>query len=289
MLGHPCYKSVFDIPGDLDLVIILTGRAVDTFEAGAPTQGEVRGDLRGRLLGDGRGGQEARAAARRTRAVGRRTPARPEHEPQRVRGVPRRSRRPVDRADHAVGPPGPARVPGPGDRHPPHALGADRQRGRSRVRRLRASLRRSARGRRDRVLHRRLQGRPHLDARRRSRREAAQADGDGEGRQDRSGPVDGAVAHRSPHRFRRGHERGVPPVRRDPRRRSRRVARGLRRVRAYAAREGSRVGAPQVGPGRVRLRDLGRHRRAHGRHALRRRLAAPRCSPSRRRPRCTTD
>lgn len=32
VLGHPCYKSVFDIPGDLDLAIILTGRAVDTFE-----------------------------------------------------------------------------------------------------------------------------------------------------------------------------------------------------------------------------------------------------------------
>ena len=32
VLGHPCYKSVFDVPGDLDLVIILTGRAVDTFE-----------------------------------------------------------------------------------------------------------------------------------------------------------------------------------------------------------------------------------------------------------------
>ena len=32
VLGHQCYKSVFDVPGDLDLVIILTGRAVDTFE-----------------------------------------------------------------------------------------------------------------------------------------------------------------------------------------------------------------------------------------------------------------
>ena len=32
VLGQPCYKSVFDIPGDLDLAIILTGRAVDTFE-----------------------------------------------------------------------------------------------------------------------------------------------------------------------------------------------------------------------------------------------------------------
>ena len=50
--------------------------------------------------------------------------------------------------DHAVGAPGPAGVPGPGDRHPPHALGADRQRGRPRVRRLRPPLRRPARGRR---------------------------------------------------------------------------------------------------------------------------------------------
>jgi len=32
VLGHRCYKSVHDIPGDLDLAIILTGRAVETFE-----------------------------------------------------------------------------------------------------------------------------------------------------------------------------------------------------------------------------------------------------------------
>jgi len=32
VFGHRCYRSIFDIPGDLDLVIILTGRAVDTFE-----------------------------------------------------------------------------------------------------------------------------------------------------------------------------------------------------------------------------------------------------------------
>jgi acyl-CoA synthetase (NDP forming) len=32
VLGHQCYKSIFDVPGDLDLAIILTGRAVDTFE-----------------------------------------------------------------------------------------------------------------------------------------------------------------------------------------------------------------------------------------------------------------
>ena len=32
VLGIACYKSVFDIPGDLDLAIILTGRAEETFE-----------------------------------------------------------------------------------------------------------------------------------------------------------------------------------------------------------------------------------------------------------------
>jgi acetate---CoA ligase (ADP-forming) len=32
VLGHPCYRSIFDVPGDLDLAIILTGRAEDTFE-----------------------------------------------------------------------------------------------------------------------------------------------------------------------------------------------------------------------------------------------------------------
>jgi acyl-CoA synthetase (NDP forming) len=32
VLGHPCYHSVFDVPGDIDLAIILTGRAEQTFE-----------------------------------------------------------------------------------------------------------------------------------------------------------------------------------------------------------------------------------------------------------------
>lgn len=33
VLGHQVYRTVFDIPGEIDLAIILTGRAVDTFEA----------------------------------------------------------------------------------------------------------------------------------------------------------------------------------------------------------------------------------------------------------------
>jgi acyl-CoA synthetase (NDP forming) len=32
VLGQPCYKTIFDVPGDIDLAIILTGRAEATFE-----------------------------------------------------------------------------------------------------------------------------------------------------------------------------------------------------------------------------------------------------------------
>src|SRR5690242_20641908 len=32
VLGHPVYKSIFDVPGDIDLAIILTGRAEQTYE-----------------------------------------------------------------------------------------------------------------------------------------------------------------------------------------------------------------------------------------------------------------
>ncbi len=32
VLGHRCYRSVFDVPGDIDLAIVLTGRAEQTFE-----------------------------------------------------------------------------------------------------------------------------------------------------------------------------------------------------------------------------------------------------------------
>src|SRR5918995_129830 len=32
VLGERCYPTVFDVPGDIDLAVILTGKAVDTFE-----------------------------------------------------------------------------------------------------------------------------------------------------------------------------------------------------------------------------------------------------------------
>ena len=84
-----------------------------------------------------------------------------------------------------------------------------------------------------------------------------------------------AVAHRPPHRLRRGDLRGVPPVRRDARRRARRAARRLRVARPHTARDDPGVGEARHATGRLRLRDLGRHRRAHGRHARGRRPAPP--------------
>ena len=63
VLGERCYPTVFDVPGDLDLAVILTGRAVDTFEevlqrkaafavifaAGFAEAGEDGGKLQARL------------------------------------------------------------------------------------------------------------------------------------------------------------------------------------------------------------------------------------------------
>ena len=96
-------------------------------------------------------------------------------------------------------------------------------------------------------------------------------------------PLDGAVAHRPPHRLRRGHVRGVPPVRRDARRRPRRAARGVDGASRAPGPSRSRRGRRRRSePGRVRVRDLRRHRRAHGRHARRRRACGSPTSPRRR-------
>ena len=105
---------------------------------------------------------------------------------------------------------------------------------------------------------------------RRPRGQAAQADRDGEGRPHRRRAARWRRPHRPPHRLRRDHSRGVPPVRRHPGRRPRRAARGLGGVRPHAARRRRRRATR-----RLRLRDLRRHRRAHGRHARRRRPAPP--------------
>ena len=205
VLGHKCYASLEEVPGDLDLAIILTGRVVDTFEevlqrkakfavifaAGFSETGAEGEQLEQRLDGLVRAGD--------VRLLGPNTNLNVFEEFRADLEGP--SIALITQSGHQ-GRPG---VPGPGDRYPAHALGTDRQRGRPRVRRLRALLRRPARGRCHRLLHRGLQGRPHVDARGRPRRAAAQADRDGEGGPHRGGPVDGRVAYRAPHRFGCGH------------------------------------------------------------------------------------
>ena len=157
------------------------------------------------------------------------------------------------------------------------ALGADRQRGRPRVRRLRPLLRRPARGRRDRGLHRGLQGRPHADAGRRPRRPAGRPDRVRQGGPTDEGALDGPVPHRPPHRLRRGDVGRVPPVRRDPGRRPRRAPGHGRAARPGPRRpttDGVCVYAISGGTG-AHMADLAAGRRA----------AAPR--PRRRRRRTT--
>ena len=76
VLGHKCYASLADVPGDLDLAIILTGRAVDTFEEVLQRKAKFAVIFAAGLLRDRRRGREARTAPRRARRVGRRAPAR---------------------------------------------------------------------------------------------------------------------------------------------------------------------------------------------------------------------
>ncbi len=70
VLGHQVYKSVFDVPGELDLVIILTGKAVDTFEQVLQRKPKFAVIFAAGLLRDRDRGQEARGAARRIGAFG---------------------------------------------------------------------------------------------------------------------------------------------------------------------------------------------------------------------------
>ena len=169
VLGVRCYPTIADVPGDIDLAVILTGRAVESFEEVVARRARFAVIF---AAGFSEAGADGEALEARLRELVR------------------------DGATHLLGPntnlnafsdfrddlPGPSialitqsghqgrpDLPGPGARHRRVALGADGQRGRPRVRRLRPLLRRPARGRRRRRLHRGLQGRPVPHARRRPR------------------------------------------------------------------------------------------------------------------------
>ena len=118
---------------------------------------------------------------------------------------------PRDRAHHPERAPGPADLPGPGPRHPPRRTG--RPRGNEvdlEFADFAALVRRAARGRRRRRLHRGVQGRAHA----RSSPPTTPPGGGVPivcvkvGRTER-GPVDGEEPHRPPHRLRRGRSSAV--------------------------------------------------------------------------------
>ena len=137
VLGHKCYTSLDDVPGDLDLAIILTGHAVDTFEEVLRRKAKFAVIFAAGFSETGAEGEKLEARLDVARAVGRRRLLGPNTNLNAFEEFRDDLDGPVDRADHPVGTPGPAHLPGPGARHPAHALGADRQRGRPRVRRLR--------------------------------------------------------------------------------------------------------------------------------------------------------
>ena len=276
---HVLPRRSFDVPGDLDLAIILTGRAVDTFEEVLQRKAKFAVIFAAGFSETGKDGEQARGAASTSscasgdvRLLGPNTNLNAFED----------FRADLDGPSIALitqsRPPGPARVPGPGDRHPAHALGADRQRGRPRVRRLRrATSPTSPKSASIACYIEGLQGRPHADARGRPRREAAQADRDGEGRPHRRRAQSMAQSHT-------GHLTGSDAVtsavfrqfgvtRVDGLDELLDVSTAFARTRPTASPAWAQ-GATR--PGRLRLRDLGRHRRAHGRHARRRRARAPR-------------
>ena len=63
VLGHKVYKSIFDIPGDIDLAIILTGKAVDTFEEVLARKAKFAVIFAAGFSETGKAGREARASA----------------------------------------------------------------------------------------------------------------------------------------------------------------------------------------------------------------------------------
>ena len=202
----------------------------------------------------------------------------PQHQSQHFRALAGRASRTEAGHRHPVRAPGTAHLAGSDarDRHP--ILGHHRQRGRSRVRRLRRQVRRGAGHWRHRRLRRRIPERSHPDAGRRSGHPGRGADRGHQSGQDRRGPPDGPGPHRAPDRVGRRARRRLRAVRDHPGGRPRRDHRDLRDVLPHHP--------PAAGVGRrcLHLRPVGGHGVAHGRPVQRRRPvgAPPRATHHRR-------
>ena len=223
---------------------------VDTFEEVLAAQGEVRGDLRGRLLARrARRARSSNGASSELVRSRRRAPARPEHEPQRVRGLPRptstaRRSRSITQSGHQGRPVFQGQEIGIRLTHwAPTGNEVDLE--------FADFARYFADQPEVGVIACYIEGFKDGRTLMLAADHAAQlqqADRDGEGRhaptagssmaQSHTGHLTGSDAVTS---------RGVPPVRRDARRRARRAARGLGRVRPHPARASRRRGRSSSG------------------------------------------
>ena len=290
VLGHRCYTSLVDVPGDLDLAIILTGRAVDTFEEVLQRKAKFAVIFAAGFSETGAEGEKLEAPPRRsscaaaTCACSGRTRTSTRSRSSATTSKARRSRS-ITQSGHQGRPVFQGQEIGIRLTHwAPTGNEVDLEFA---------------------DFARYFADQPEVGV------IACYIEGFKDGRtlmlaadhaaqlrkpivmvkvgKTAAGQSMAAVAHRSPHRFRRGDERGVPPVRRDARRRSRRAARSVGRARSHPAGRVHRRGRrPAAATGRLRLRDLGRHGRAHGRRRSPPRGCASPTSRRSRSRRCTT-
>ena len=241
--GLPCASSIHDIDGDIDLVAILVGDVLPAmqdvidrkvafavvFAAGFSEVGKEGENAAGPARGDDRGGRHPRA--------------RSEHQPQRLRGLQRgrcpasgsrsitqsgHQGRPIYQAHEELGIAMSHWAPTGNEADLEFADFVRYFADQPDVGVIAAYIEG-------------LQGRPHADAGRRPRGQAARAARLREGGPYRRGPVDGQGAHRPPHRRRRRRQRRVPPVRHHARRRPRRAHRDVGAARARRSRQGDGV------------------------------------------------
>ena len=127
--GHPCHRSVDEVPGDVDLAVILTGDAIEGFRAVLPKSPRFAVIFAAGFaeVGDEGGAKQAElaalVAASDTHLLGPNTNLNAFEIFDDALDGARLA------LDHAVRPPRSPHLPGPGARHRDGLLGAHRQRG----------------------------------------------------------------------------------------------------------------------------------------------------------------
>ena len=122
--GRPprCAAALTDITEPLDLVAILVGDPLPILRDAVAAKAKFAVVFAAGFAEVGAAGEKIQAEMEQIIAAGSSTYW-SQHQPQRLRGLPRRPARQGHRPRSPRAAPGPAGVPGPGDRHPALALG----------------------------------------------------------------------------------------------------------------------------------------------------------------------